>query len=54
MTMPEAATVRRRALPLLLGAIGVTLIAATLALWAHYGTAVFLEMIRAGIASCFG
>jgi hypothetical protein len=54
MTMPEADSVRSRALPLLLGAIGVMLIAATLALWAHYGTAVFLEMIRAGVATCFG
>jgi hypothetical protein len=54
MTMPETANIRRRALPLLLGAIGVTLVAATLVLWAHYGTAVFLEMIRAGIATCFG
>ena len=31
--------------------IGV-LLAATLALWAHYGTAVFYEMIVAGIAAC--
>jgi len=54
MTIPEAVTVGRRALPLFLGAIGVTLIAATAMLWAHYGTAVFLEMIRAGIATCFG
>ncbi len=28
------------------------LLAGTLALWAHYGTAVFYEMIVAGIASC--
>ncbi len=55
MTMPQATPeMRRRALPLLLGATGVLLVAATLALWAHYGTAVFLEMIRAGIATCFG
>ena len=54
MTMPEVASVYRHALPLLLGAIAVTLVAATLLLWAHYGTAVFLEMIRAGIATCFG
>lgn len=33
-------------------AIGV-LFAATLALWMHYGTAVFYEMILAGIAACF-
>jgi len=52
--MPEAAPVRSRALPLFLGAIGVTLIAATVMLWAHYGTAIFLEMIRSGIATCFG
>jgi len=27
--------------------------AATAALWAHYGTAVFYEMIQAGINACF-
>jgi hypothetical protein len=54
MTMPETANLRRRAMPIFLGAIGVTIVAATLMLWAHYGTAVFLEMIRAGIATCFG
>jgi hypothetical protein len=31
---------------------GAVLVAATLALWAHYGSAVFYEMIVAGIASC--
>jgi hypothetical protein len=29
------------------------LFALTLALWAHYGTAVFYEMILAGLAACF-
>jgi hypothetical protein len=29
-------------------------LAATLALWAHYGTAVFFEMVRAGFIACFG
>jgi hypothetical protein len=29
------------------------LIAGTLALWAHYGTAVFFEIVAAGIAACF-
>lgn len=38
---------------LLTGAVGVVLIAATLGLWAHYGTAVFFEVIAAGIAACF-
>jgi len=28
------------------------LLAGTLALWAHYGSAVFYEMIVAGIARC--
>ena len=32
--------------------VGV-LMAATLALWAHYGTVVFYETILAGIAACF-
>ena len=28
------------------------LLALGIALWAHYGTAVFFEMIRAGFAAC--
>jgi hypothetical protein len=41
--------------PLLIGAavISVALIGGTVALWAHYGSAVFYEMIVAGIAACF-
>jgi hypothetical protein len=55
MTMPQATpAASRRPLPLLLGAAAVLLLASTLFLWAHYGTAVFLEMIRAGVATCFG
>jgi hypothetical protein len=39
--------------PLVLAAIaGGLLVVATLALWAHYGTAVFFEMIVAGVANC--
>ncbi|MDT3684570.1 MAG: hypothetical protein RO009_05955 [Pseudorhodoplanes sp.] len=34
------------------GAAGVVL-AATVALWAHYGSAVFYEMLLAGFAACF-
>jgi hypothetical protein len=33
------------------GAVGLVL-AVTLALWAHYGTAVFYETILAGLAAC--
>ena len=29
------------------------LVAGTVALWAHYGSAVFFEMIAAGFAACF-
>lgn len=39
-------------------ALAATLVALALlgaiALWAHYGTAVFFETIRAGFAACFG
>jgi hypothetical protein len=54
MTMPDVShSSHRRAFGLVFGAAGV-LIAATLLLWAHYGTAVFFEMIQAGFAACFG
>jgi hypothetical protein len=36
----------------LLCAAAAIMLAGTLALWAHYGTAVFYEMIVAGIAAC--
>jgi hypothetical protein len=43
---------RPRLSPLLAaGAVGLVL-AVTLALWAHYGTAVFYETILAGLAAC--
>jgi hypothetical protein len=53
--MPEALSAPRYGLrPLFFVAAGCgLLVAATLALWAHYGTAVFYEMILAGIALCF-
>jgi hypothetical protein len=34
-------------------AVAGVMVAATLALWAHFGTAVFFEMVRAGFAACF-
>jgi hypothetical protein len=39
----------------MLGLAGVVavMLAGTIALWAHYGTAVFFEIIRAGFAACF-
>ena len=38
---------------LLTGAVAGVLVAATLGLWAVYGTAVFFEIIAAGLAACF-
>lgn len=38
---------------LLLGAAAAVLAIATLALWGWYGTTVFFEMLRAGLAACF-
>ncbi|MCS3445711.1 hypothetical protein M2222_005480 [Bradyrhizobium elkanii] len=34
-------------------AIGGSALLAAAALWFHYGTAVFFEMITAGISACF-
>jgi hypothetical protein len=34
-------------------ALAGTLVGVTLALWAHYGSTVFYEMILAGLAACF-
>jgi uncharacterized MAPEG superfamily protein len=44
----------RRATVLLMAAVLGAIVAGTVALWAHYGTAVFFETIRAGFAACFG
>jgi hypothetical protein len=55
-SMPEsmtAPTLRFSRPVIAAGAVIVLLLAGTLALWAHYGTAVFYEMILAGIAACF-
>jgi hypothetical protein len=37
---------------IVLAAAAGILLAATVALWAHYGTTVFYEMIVAGLAAC--
>jgi hypothetical protein len=38
---------------LLVAVVGGAMVAAALALWAYYGTAVFFEMVRAGWLACF-
>jgi hypothetical protein len=59
-TVPEEVSISnavapRRVVPATLAAIAIGIVlAATVALWAHYGTAVFFETIRAGFAACFG
>jgi hypothetical protein len=34
-------------------ALGAIILTGALALWFHYGTAVFFEMIASGISACF-
>lgn len=53
--MPASLTAASRfSLPVALLAAGVAVVlAATLSLWAYYGTAVFFEMVRAGWVACF-
>lgn len=54
--MPDAALTQprigSRSLVVVSTVTGV-LVAATVGLWAHYGTAVFFEIIAAGMAACF-
>lgn len=53
--MPEAFARPHRSGPLLaIGAAVVAALAGTVLLWAHYGTTVFFETIRAGFSACFG
>ena len=52
--MPTIVSTARLSRPLLILAFFCGLIvAATAALWTYYGTAVFLEVVRAGWAACF-
>ena len=51
--MPALVSTARLSRPLLLLALGAGLMAATLALWAYYGTAVFFEIVRTGWTACF-
>jgi hypothetical protein len=53
--MPDAATTRLTLRPTLaVAAICAVLLAGSVLLWAHYGTTVFFETIRAGFVACFG
>jgi hypothetical protein len=51
-TAPAATPGVSRPLLVVAAVVGIML-AGTVALWAHYGTAVFYEMIVAGLVACF-
>jgi hypothetical protein len=46
---------RKLARAVLIGGVGlgVAVLLGALALWFHYGTAIFFEMIASGISACF-
>ena len=57
-TQPELPTIlpgRKLASAIVVGsaALGAIVLAGALALWFHYGTTVFFEMIASGISACF-
>jgi hypothetical protein len=53
--MPDAAASLLTLRPALaITAACAVLLAGTVLLWAHYGTTVFFETIRAGFTACFG
>ncbi len=52
--MPVSAPTSTIAWPaLLLSLAGGVLVAATFGLWAYFGSTVFFEMVRTGLAACF-
>ena len=53
ISISDAIAPRRATIVIAGGAIGLVL-AGTIGLWAHYGTAIFFETIRAGFMACFG
>jgi hypothetical protein len=53
--LPETAAPRMGPRPLLaMGVLVALALASSVLLWAHYGTTVFFETIRAGFTACFG
>jgi hypothetical protein len=53
--MRETVAPRLMSRPLIVAAgLVIVSLAGTLWLWAHYGTTVFFETIRAGFVACFG
>ena len=52
--VPKAAPGLRSLFAAAVGLLAALLLGASVLLWAHYGTTVFFETIRAGFAACFG
>jgi hypothetical protein len=53
--MPDTVAPRLTLRPALVAAaMSAIVLAGTVLLWAHYGTTVFFETIRAGFVACFG
>jgi hypothetical protein len=50
----NADTMPNRAAIFVVAAVVGGILAGTIWLWAHYGTAIFFETIRAGLVACFG
>ena len=51
--IPSASSRHPSRATLIASAAAGLILAATIALWAHFGSTVFYEMILAGIAACF-
>jgi hypothetical protein len=51
--LPATARSGVRPVAIACGVLGAAVLLATLALWSHYGTAVFFDMIATGFAACF-
>jgi len=52
--LPDGAVAARPVAAILLAGLLGAIVAGTIALWAHYGTTVFFESLRAGFVACFG
>ena len=51
--IPVTIGLARRALPAIAITTAVAVLIGAIALWVHYGTAVFFEMIVSGLEACF-
>ena len=52
-TAAEPSVPAQRTIATIAAVVGAVIVVATAALWAHYGTAVFYEIIVAGLNACF-